>query len=80
MEQSSWLTEKTKGKIEDLQRKFGFEEQEAVAFWHVRRAELMMSALRADDVRKRREIEKEDDQDLGGFERLAVAIDRKSKD
>ena len=50
MEQGEWMNEQVKQQIEDLRRRFGFEEQEAVAFWHLREARgLIVEMLLADE-------------------------------
>jgi hypothetical protein len=50
MEQGEWMNEQIKQQIEDLRRRFGFEEQEAVAFWHLREARaLIVEMLLADE-------------------------------
>jgi hypothetical protein len=50
MEQGEWMNEQVKQQIGDLRRRFGFEEQEAVAFWHLREARgLIVEMLLADE-------------------------------
>lgn len=58
------MNEQVKGEIEDLRRRFGFEKQEAIAFWHVRRAEILMGKMENEDEEKRRERETEEDDAL----------------
>jgi hypothetical protein len=63
MEQGEWMNEQVKQEIEDLRRRFGFEEQEAVAFWHLREARgLIVEMLLADEgAHESNEGEQEDD-------------------
>ena len=63
MEQGEWMNEQVKQEIEDLRRRFGFEEQEAVAFWHLREARgLIVEMLLADEgAHESNEGEEEDD-------------------
>jgi hypothetical protein len=63
MEQGEWMNEQIKQQIEDLRRRFGFEEQEAVAFWHLREARgLIVEMLLADEgAHESNEGEGEDD-------------------
>jgi hypothetical protein len=66
MEQGEWMNEQVKQQIEDLRRRFGFEEQEAVAFWHLREARgLIVEMLLADEgAHESNEGEGEDDLEL----------------
>jgi 16S rRNA C967 or C1407 C5-methylase (RsmB/RsmF family) len=50
MDHPEWMNEQVKGEIEDLRRRFGFEEREAVAAWHLRRAAELLAVLRTADV------------------------------
>jgi hypothetical protein len=38
MERADWMNERVREEIESLQRTYGFEEDEAVAYWHLRDA------------------------------------------
>jgi hypothetical protein len=38
MERADWMNERVREEIESLQRTYGFEEDEAVAYWHLRHA------------------------------------------
>lgn len=78
MEQGEWMTgwmnEQVKGEIEDLRRKFGFEQKEAIAYWHLRRAEWLRGEMDLEDRQQKRESEKEEDDALGYHEWLGKTI------
>ncbi len=42
-----WMNEQVKGAIENLQRKYGFQGREAIAFWHLMEAQQLMLELRS---------------------------------
>ena len=50
MERPQWMSEQVTEEIEDLQRRFGFEESEALAFWHLRQVWELMNNMRHADV------------------------------
>ena len=45
MENAEWMSAEVRREIEDLRRTYGFEEQEALAFWHLSEALRAMMAL-----------------------------------
>jgi DNA-binding transcriptional regulator/RsmH inhibitor MraZ len=45
VERDEWMSEQVAEEIEDLRRRFGFEGNEAVAFWHLRRARKLMGEM-----------------------------------
>ena len=77
---TGWMNEQIKGEIEDLRSRFGFEEQqEAVAFWHIRRAEVLMTKMHIEDEERRGETQEEgDDAIVDNDKRLGVIIARSS--
>jgi hypothetical protein len=50
VEHAEWMNAEVREEIEDLQRTHGFEEREAVAFWHLRQAGKLMNDMRHADV------------------------------
>jgi hypothetical protein len=60
VEHEAWMNAQVREEIEDLRRRFGFEEREAGAAWHLRRAAELIAELRKADVEERlRREEKE---------------------
>ena len=51
--------------IEDLRRRFGFEEKEAGAFWHLTQAKLLMIDFKRDDAHEA--IQSSNARDQAGF-------------
>lgn len=49
MQSTEWMNEQVKGRIEDLRQNYGFEEAEALAFWHLQDAQELITLLRAED-------------------------------
>jgi hypothetical protein len=45
MEHDDWMNNEVKQEIADLQRSFGFEEREALAYWHLAEARALMVQL-----------------------------------
>jgi hypothetical protein len=45
VENAEWMSAEVRREIEDLRRAHGFEEQEAIAFWHLSEARRAMMAL-----------------------------------
>ena len=45
MEHEAWMNEQIREEIADLRRRFGFEQEEAVACWHLRRAAKLMRGM-----------------------------------
>ena len=52
MEHEAWMNEQVRGEISDLRRRFGFEQDEAVAYWHLRQAAELIFALKEVDIAK----------------------------
>ena len=50
MEHYEWMNEQVRQEIEDLQRTYGFDEDEALAYWHLRHAGILGMAGQADLV------------------------------
>jgi len=46
MKHDEWMNQAVRQEIEDLQQTRGFEEDEAVAYWHLRQAERLIHKLR----------------------------------
>jgi hypothetical protein len=73
VEHAEWMNAEVRQKIEDLRRTYGFEEREAIAYWHLSEAHQLMIALanaakEKSDVIRAREYEAEglDDIDVVG--------------
>ena len=49
MERSEWMNDEVRDEIEELRRRFGFEENEAVAYWHLMQAHRLMARLAIDE-------------------------------
>ena len=45
MDDADWMNEQVRQEIEDLQRTYGFEEQEAIAFWHLGQVRPLMDEM-----------------------------------
>src|SRR5215207_1019373 len=45
LDHNEWMNDEVREEIEDLQRTHGFEEDEAVAFWHLQQAGKQINAL-----------------------------------
>jgi hypothetical protein len=56
-----WMNEQVRGEIEDLRQRYGFEEDEAVAFWHLQQAGDLMNKMRSADLLQ--EINRHEGQD-----------------
>ncbi len=82
MEQGGWMTgwmnEQVKGEIEDVRRKHGFEEKEAVAYWHIRRAEILISRISLDDEKEKEREREEEDDGIDNYEWLGITMVRTS--
>ena len=46
MEHFEWMNAQVRQEIEDLQRTYGFDEDEALAYWHLRHAGTLLLAMR----------------------------------
>ena len=46
VEHYEWMNDQVRKEIEDLQRTHGFDEDEALAFWHLRHAGILLLAMR----------------------------------
>lgn len=59
--------------LEALQRAYGFEEDEAVAFWHLRRAGSLMNQMRSADLHD--ELDRHEGQDGQELRQQAILLD-----
>ena len=50
MEHYEWMNDQARQEIEDLQRTYGFDEDEALAYWHLRHAGILLLAMRRADA------------------------------
>jgi len=46
VEHYEWMNDQVRQEIEDLQRTYGFDEDEALAYWHLRHAGILLLAMR----------------------------------
>jgi hypothetical protein len=46
VEHYEWMNDQVRKEIEDLQRTYGFDEDEALAYWHLRHAGTLLLAMR----------------------------------
>jgi septation ring formation regulator EzrA len=46
VEHYEWMNEQVRQEIEDLQRTYGFDEDEATAYWHLRHAGTLLLAMK----------------------------------
>jgi len=46
VEHYEWMNDQVRKEIEDLQRSYGFDEDEALAYWHLRHAGTLLLAMR----------------------------------
>jgi hypothetical protein len=72
MDREEWMLDQVREEIEDLQRAYGFEQAEALAFWHLSGAHhLMLDLARADDDKLEPARQREyDAEGLGEMERM----------
>jgi hypothetical protein len=54
-----WMNDQVRKEIEDLQRTYGFDEDEALAYWHLRHAGTLLLATRRTSAPERSEEEDE---------------------
>ena len=52
LDHNEWMNDEVREQIENLQRTHGFEEDEAVAFWHLQQAGKQINALWRADLRE----------------------------
>jgi DNA gyrase/topoisomerase IV subunit A len=45
VEHYEWMNDQVRQEIEDLQRTYGFDEDEALAYWHLRHARILLLAM-----------------------------------
>jgi hypothetical protein len=65
MEHADWMNEQVRGEIETLQDTHGFEEDEAVAFWHLGQAGKLMNDMKRDDRQEDMDLyEGQDNQEM----------------
>jgi hypothetical protein len=50
MEHADWTNKQVRQQIEALQQTHGFEEDEALAYWHIREAAKLMNEMRIEDL------------------------------
>ena len=55
MEHYEWMNDQVRKEIEDLQRAYGFDEDEALAYWHLRHAGTLLLAMRRTEAPERAE-------------------------
>jgi hypothetical protein len=55
VEHYEWMNEQVSKEIEDLQRTYGFDEDEALAYWHLRHAGSLLLAMRRTGAPERAE-------------------------
>src|SRR5919202_3747783 len=73
VQQESWMNEQVQEELADLRRRFGFEEEEALAFWHRRQAGALMNEKR--DVDLRQELDRVESQEqLSGVDQQATFV------
>jgi hypothetical protein len=69
VEHYEWMNDQVRKEIEVLQRTYGFDEDEALAYWHLRHAgTLLLAMMRTDEL-------KLDDQEGQVLPRTARAMD-----
>ncbi|HZB08066.1 MAG TPA: hypothetical protein VE525_03015 [Rubrobacter sp.] len=55
MEHYEWMNDQVRKEIEDLRRTYGFDEDEALAYWHLRHAGTLLLAIRRSGAPERSE-------------------------
>jgi hypothetical protein len=55
VEHYEWMNDQVRKEIEDLRRTHGFDEDEALAYWHLRHAAILLLAMRRTAVPERAE-------------------------
>jgi hypothetical protein len=55
VEHYEWINDQLRKEIEDLQRTYGFDEDEALAYWHLRHAGTLLLAMRRTHAPQRSE-------------------------
>jgi len=60
VENNEWMNDQVREEIERLQRRYGFKEDEAIAYWHLRNAADLMIASRRAEVEERLRREERD--------------------
>ena len=60
MEHYEWMNDQVRKEIEVLQRSYGFDEDEALAYWHLRHAGTLLLAMRRADAPAERAEEGEE--------------------
>lgn len=74
MENADWMNEQINEEIEDLCRMYGFEEKEAIAFWHLAKARQLMADLRLTENDKRIESMQEEYNQLSSASKTGQQI------
>jgi hypothetical protein len=57
VEHYEWMNEQVRKEIEDLQRTYGFDEDEALAYWRLRHAGTLLLAMRRTAAERAEEVE-----------------------
>jgi hypothetical protein len=74
VEQPEWMSAQLREEIGGLRRRFGLQEEEAIAFWHLRQASSLMLEMRRVDVLKEMDEEEEERGELESGSQLAELI------
>jgi hypothetical protein len=73
VEHATWMNEEIRPEIEDLRGRYGFEEDEALAFWHIRQAGGLMNEMRRSELHQ--EIARHEGQDDEvAFRQITIAV------
>jgi hypothetical protein len=75
VEQAEWMNEQVREEIRELQQRFGFEEREALAFWHFQQAGKLMNEMRHADVLAEIDREERRGQQPAGGQMLGLIND-----
>jgi hypothetical protein len=73
MEHAGWMNEQVRGEIDDLQQRYGFEEDEAAAYWHLQLAGQLMNEMRSADLWQ--EMSRHEGQDDAAGQQQAILLD-----
>jgi hypothetical protein len=71
VEHAEWMNEQVRGEIEALKHNYGFEEDEAIAFWHIQLAGKLMNEMRRADLHKKLDLYEGRD-DYGAWQQAAL--------
>jgi hypothetical protein len=73
MARGTWMNAQVRGDIESLQRRYGFEEDEALAFWHISEAGKLMNDMRSADLKE--ELDRSEGRDDQEARQQAFVLD-----